>query len=223
MGARALAVRILADRDRVAGTREHAAEIAREAEAMKMPDLLATTPPPPLAPPTAPGPLTLVRDGESWLLTHGAAQLRLKDSRGVQMLSTLLEHPGREFHVLELSGSDASADSDAGEVLDAAAKADYRARLESLKDDLEEAQRFNDPARAARAQEEIDFIAEELAAGVGLGGRSRKAASNAERARVNVQRRLKDALKRIEEQAPELGRRLSRAVRTGTFCSFENL
>src|SRR6185436_3710439 len=128
-----------------------------------------------------------------------------------------------EFHVLELSGSDATAGGDAGEVLDAAAKADYRARLESLKDELEEARTFNDPGRAARAQEELDFIADELAAGVGLGGRSRKAASNAERARVNVQRRLKDALKRIEEQAPDLGRALSRAVRTGTFCVFENL
>jgi non-specific serine/threonine protein kinase len=108
-------------------------------------------------------------------------------------------------------------------VLDAAAKADYRERLESLKEELDEARSFNDAGRASALHEELDFIAGELAAGVGLGGRSRKAASNAERARVNVQRRLKDALARIEEQSPELGRRLARAVRTGTFCVFEGL
>lgn len=222
VGARPLAVRVLADRDRIAGTREHAAEIEREARAMRLPSLLSLTPSPlENRPPDAP--LTLRRDGELWLLVHGSTTLRLKDSRGVQMLSTLLAHPGREFHVLELSGSDASADTDAGEVLDATAKAEYRARLEALRDELEEAGRFNDSGRAAKAQEELDFLLGELAAGVGLGGRLRKASSNAERARVNVQRRLKDALQRIEEQAPELGRRLTRAVRTGTFCAFENL
>jgi len=219
IGARPLALRILADRDTVAGTREHAAELAREAAALKMPGLVTAPPPPP----AARAALSLAREGEGWLLSHGATQLRLKDSRGLQMLAALIAQPGREIHVLELSGSDASLDSDAGEQLDAAAKADYRDRLESLREELEEARAFNDSGRAARLQEELDFIAGELAAGVGLGGRSRKAGSNAERARVNVQRRLKDALTRIGEQSPDLGRALTRAVRTGTFCAFEGL
>ena len=55
---------------------------------------------------------------------------------------------------------------------------------------------------------------------VGLGGKARLAGSTTERARVNVQRRLKDALERVAEASPELGAWLSRSVRTGTYCAF---
>jgi hypothetical protein len=44
--------------------------------------------------------------------------------------------------------------------------------------------------------------------------------SRVERARVNVQRRLKDVIRRVEEQDPALGRYLAAAVKTGTWCSF---
>ncbi|HEY6559194.1 MAG TPA: hypothetical protein VI072_18045 [Polyangiaceae bacterium] len=47
---------------------------------------------------------------------------------------------------------------------------------------------------------------------VGLGGRDRRAASDVERARINVQRRLQDAIERIAQADPALGRYLSRAV-----------
>jgi hypothetical protein len=42
-----------------------------------------------------------------------------------------------------------------------------------------------------------------------------------ERARVNVQRRLKDAIRRIGEQDPGLGRYLEATVRTGTYCVYQ--
>jgi hypothetical protein len=44
-----------------------------------------------------------------------------------------------------------------------------------------------------------------------------------ERMRINVQRRLKDALERIAELSPELGRYLEACVKTGTYCSFTPL
>ena len=46
------------------------------------------------------------------------------------------------------------------------------------------------------------------------------AAGASERARVNVQRRLKDAIARIAEADPVLGAFLGKAVRTGTYCRF---
>ena len=48
----------------------------------------------------------------------------------------------------------------------------------------------------------------------------RKAGSVTERARVNVQRRLKDAVARIGEADRTLGDLFAAAVRTGTYCSF---
>ena len=61
----------------------------------------------------------------------------------------------------------------------------------------------------------------ELARAVGLGGRDRKAASTAERARLNVTRALRSAIRNIAEVVPPLGRHLDAAVRTGVFCCYE--
>ena len=110
---------------------------------------------------------------------------------------------------------------DAGPALDSQAKAEYRSRLEDLRAEIEEAEAFNDPERAARAREEMDFIAHELSAAVGLGGRDRRVASAAERARVNVTRALRREIRRIADEDAGLGRELETTVRTGTFCAYE--
>jgi hypothetical protein len=155
-------------------------------------------------------------------------------------IARLLATPGQEHHAADLvggvsttgapttgaaeareAGLEAGGLGDAGAVLDPQAKAEYRRRLEELREEAEEAESFNDPERAARAQEEIDFIARELAGAVGLGGRDRKAASASERARVNVTRTIKSAVDRVAENDPALGRYLSQTIRTGTFCSYE--
>ena len=101
-----------------------------------------------------------------------------------------------------------------------AAKAAYKKRLEALEDEISEAEGFGDEGRANRAREEIELLATQLAGAVGLGGRDRKAASDAERARINVQRRLKDTIDSIGQCDAELGRYLAAAVTTGTYCSF---
>jgi tetratricopeptide (TPR) repeat protein len=41
------------------------------------------------------------------------------------------------------------------------------------------------------------------------------------RARVNVQRRIRDAIRRIEGHHPRLAEHLDRSVRTGTYCAYE--
>jgi hypothetical protein len=82
------------------------------------------------------------------------------------------------------------------------------------------AERTDDDARAARIETERAAITSELRRAVGLGGRLRKVGSTTERARVNVTRRLKDAIARVQEAHPELGNYLTEAIRTGTYCSF---
>lgn len=223
VGARALAARILRDRAELGHNPEDWPLVRTEFAALglePMRDATALAPPP--APPRK-QPTTLLRDGDNWVLRFSGVELRLKDSRGLQMLALLVERPGVPVHSLQLSGSDAAAESDAGEVLDARARAEYRERVEELRAELDEALHFNDVGRAQRLKEELEFIKDELSAAVGLGGRARRSGSHAERARSNVQRRHKDALKRIEEASPTMGRRLSRAVKTGASCVFEEL
>ena len=110
--------------------------------------------------------------------------------------------------------------SDAGPVLDDRAKASYRARLLELEDDLNEATAWSDPDRAARIRAEMDFLADELAAAVGLGGRDRIVGSPAERARVNITRAIKAAQVRIRDHSTTLADHLDATIHTGTFCSY---
>ncbi len=163
----------------------------------------------------------LRREGEYWTLAFEGTSFRLKHLRGLDLIAQLLRNPGSEVHVMDLSGAGLDhAASDAGAVLDAKARAQYRGRLEELKEELEEAERLNDRGRSERAREEIEIIGGELASAVGLGGRDRKAASAVERARANVTVAIKLALQKIAESHPSLGHHLSTTIKTGTFCCY---
>jgi hypothetical protein len=94
-------------------------------------------------------------------------------------------------------------------------------RIDDLRAEIDEADRFHDGERAARAREELDAVSSELAGAVGLGGRDRRAASAAERARVSVIKAIRTAIKRIGEHDPDLGDHLARSVRTGAFCVYD--
>jgi tetratricopeptide (TPR) repeat protein len=169
------------------------------------------------------GTLELQREGELCAIRSPfGPPIHLRHSKGVQYLQYLVEQPGRQVHVLELVGLEQQA-SDAGPLLDARAKAEYRRRLDDLREELSEAERFADHARQRRIEQEIDALAEQLAGAVGLGGRDRRAASNVERTRINVQRRLKDVVDRVTAANPTLGRYLAAAVKTGTYCAYEPL
>jgi hypothetical protein len=101
---------------------------------------------------------------------------------------------------------------DAGEILDTQAKAAYKRRLQELQEELEEAQAGNDLERVTGVQQEIDFLTEEIVSGLGLGGRDRRAASAAERARVNVTRAIKAALQRLAIHHSALRLYLTRTI-----------
>jgi hypothetical protein len=164
----------------------------------------------------------LVKEGDLWTV-RADTTFRLRDSRGLSILAMLVLNPGREFHATDLvapSGEGGHVE-DAGETLDARAIAAYKQRLAELHDREAEAASQHDVHRAARMREELEALASELAQGVGLGGRGRKASSTAEKARINVRKRILDAVHRIREHSPALARHLERSVRTGVFCSYD--
>lgn len=166
----------------------------------------------------------LERQGDVWVCECDGRRFSLKDSRGLQMLARLIAEPGREIHVLDLAGAtgaDAVVDGgDSGELLDERARRDYRRRIEELRTQIEEAEETGDAACAETAREELEHLSGELARAFGLAGRARRAGSTVERARVNVQRRLKDAQARIAKECPAAGRHLEWALRTGILCSY---
>jgi hypothetical protein len=177
----------------------------------------------------------LRQEGEVWAIEHAGAVLRLRDTKGMRYLARLLDEPGLDVPALELVATAAPADAarareglefrgvmddHAGPVLDAEAKAAYRARLADLDEELDEAERWHDTERAARSRLEIDALRRELAAAVGLGGRDRHVAASPERARMSVTKAIRTAVRHIAEHDPELGEHLTKAVRTGGFCAY---
>ncbi len=178
---------------------------------------------------------TFRREGEYWTVVFGQDTFRVRDAKGMRHLARLLEAPGREVHALDLARFEASTPDasrvddpsltaaglgDAGPLLDPGAKAAYRERLDELRDELTEAESWNDPERAARLQAEADALTHELAAAMRLGGHDRSAASAAERARISVTRAIRGGLVRIGEQSEPLSAHLAATIHTGTFCSY---
>jgi hypothetical protein len=171
------------------------------------------------------GPLrrfAMERAGDAWRIECDGESLHVRDMKGLHILAMLVEQSGRELHVLDLidARSGAIDAGDAGTLIDEQARGAYRRRAAELAEELASAERDGDLGRAARARAEREALEDELARAVGLGGRLRHAGSAAERARVNVQRRLRAAIRRIADHHPRLGRHLERSIKTGSFCSY---
>lgn len=187
------------------------------------------------APPDGSGQGNVFRlDGEYWTVTFQGRVVTLRDSKGMHDLATLLADPGRERHVLDLWSdptgpgtrpAQAAAEGlrqQAGSqpVIDDVARDQYRRRLTELGQEIAEAADRSDPVVAAQARQERDQIIDQLTAAYGLGGRARRIPGEAERARKAVWRRISDALNRIENASPALGRHLRHSVHTGIYCSY---
>jgi tetratricopeptide (TPR) repeat protein len=189
----------------------------------------------------APATATFVSCGDSWTLGCGDTTFSLRDVKGLNYIQRLLQHPGEEFHSLDLmsdreSMSPSQIDrgtsqrtegthsvgglGDSGPMLDAQAKQAYKRKLRELNEELEDQRERGDLERAERTESEIDFLNREMARAVGLGGRDRRAGSAAERARLNVTRAIKTALQKISEHQTGLGAMLDHSVRTGLFCCY---
>jgi hypothetical protein len=181
------------------------------------------------------------RDGDFWTLVYEGTMVLVRGNKGFHHIACLLAMPGREYAVQDLAldaesemGSLAAADAghqdlgsevttslgDAGPALDGRAKAEYRRRLTELNQELEQAERNNDPGGAERARAEIDFLMQQISSAVGLAGRDRPTGSHNERARILVTQRIRTAIKRISESHPSLGDHLTASLHTGYRCVY---
>jgi pimeloyl-ACP methyl ester carboxylesterase len=190
-----------------------------------------------------------MREGEYWTITYAAETFRLRDARGLKYIAQLLRHPGREFHANELEVRSETGDAcllsslepaevseeeladaglhcdsagDAGEMLDSHAKQAYRRRMRELREDLIAAESGGDATRATAIEEEISFLTRELSRAVGLGGRDRRAASMAQRSRVNVTRAIRRTIEKIRPHSPGLAGLLAQRIKTGLLCAYRS-
>jgi pimeloyl-ACP methyl ester carboxylesterase len=176
------------------------------------------------------------REGDYWSVSWRDNVMRLKDAKGLHYIAYLLAHPGRQFLASDLATAGTSSGTtraavgasgtaadlgDAGASIDAKARSEYRARVRDLTEDLAEAIQRNDNGRAARLRSELEFLREQISASVGLGGRTRRASSHAERARLMVTKAIKAALTKIRAADASLGRHLATSIKTGHCCAYD--
>ena len=177
-----------------------------------------------------------LHQNDYWIIRYHGRTALLKSTRGLHCLAVLLHDPGREFHVRDLLSRPMNASTPAAAaaldgrarrephagipMLDGHAKAECQRRLNELRQELNEAERFKDPQREAQAQNEVQAIADYVASAVGLGGRDRKTSSDAERARSAVTKCVKNAMQKISDAIPSLGYHLAARIKTGYFCSY---
>ncbi len=159
------------------------------------------------------------RRGDHWDIAFGGTAVVVRHTKGLGDLARLLAAPDREIPAFELIGGAVEA-TDTGAVLDGPARREYEQRLRELHDEIAEAEDDNDLGRAGLLTEEFDALVEQLTTAVGLGGRGRRAGSNAERARTAVTRRIRNAISHLADVHPELGRHLDVSIHTGTYCRY---
>ncbi len=174
------------------------------------------------APAAGPAPAVeaaLLREGAGWTVTFGGARASLGPLKGLEDIRRLLACPGAEIHCLDLA--DRAEETFAGDAaLDARGRAEVKARLRDLQQDLAEAEDMNDIGRAERIRAELDALVETLTRALGLGGRARRLGSLSERARTTVTWRIRHAIRQSAAAHPAFGRHLAHAIRTGAFCSY---
>jgi hypothetical protein len=176
------------------------------------------------------------REGDYWTVSWNANVVRLKDAKGLHYIAYLLANPGRQVLAYELAdtgtassdqpastepGATAANLGDAGALIDAKARGQYRRRASDLREELSEAVRLNDAGRAARIRAELEFLREQIAAAVGLNGRNRKAASHSERARLMVTKAIKAAIARVRARDASIGRYFATSIKTGNYCTYD--
>jgi hypothetical protein len=131
-------------------------------------------------------------EGEVWTLWFEGGAVRLRDSRGLRFIATLLADPAREFHVLDLAAR-------------GGAPAGGRRR----------------PGAGGGGPGGAGVHRPGAHRRLRAAGTPRRLDDPAERARKAVRNRIRDAVARIEASQPALGRHLRASIRTGTFCSYQ--
>ena len=171
------------------------------------------------------------KEGNYWTVMYEGRTLRLKDAKGLLYICHLLQSPGQEFHVADLTALGGGAgtvqrpvvvrpEGDGGAMLDPRATGEYRRRLRELRDEIERANEQGDLGAAARAGQEADVISHALTSAYGLGGRARRVGDPAERLRKAVTNQIRRVLKRIDTEHSLLARHLQNGLRTGFLCSY---
>lgn len=160
------------------------------------------------------------RLGSTWEVVSKGHRFSVRHSVGMAQLVTLLRNPGCDIEATALAGRERHTCVSIDPLVDPSARAAYRAHIEELRSEIDEAEEYGDLGRAEQLRAELRFIAEHLADATGLDGRSRNWTDDDERARVAVTKAVRRAIGAVAEHDEALGSALDAAIETGRECRF---
>lgn len=172
-------------------------------------------------------------DGRIWTIRHDGVTVRLPHINGLRYLAYLIHHPGRYVEALELprvaqglapaAESRALAQESIDPMYDRQAAREIADALADLDGEIEIATDLDDLGRLERARERRASLQEYLRAGRGLRGRLRRMTDQSERARLNVTKCIRRAIRLLGETHPVLADHLGASVKTGRVCIYAPL
>jgi hypothetical protein len=178
------------------------------------------------------------RDGEMWRLSFEGTSVVVRHRIGLSYIVELLRSPGKPHDCQELqaavsqgpNGRTLATEQDAQpftvdgsehqEILDYAARKQYRDRLIELESELKDADTNNDIGLRENLIAEKHFIEDELTKAAGILGRSRLFSTAANKARKAVSAAVRNSLKAIQKPHPELASHLSKYIEFGSECRY---
>lgn len=156
----------------------------------------------------------------NYLLGHPNRHMQVFDivgRRAVALCNTL--HSGDEKYLAESDGFQITQGfplSDAGEIADADAIAQYRSRVTDLLSDVEDERAAGHSARVQELEEEMAQICQVIEEATGLGGRRRKGKDMRKNVRDAFRNAITRAIAKINEYDASLSEHLKEHVRCGS-------
>jgi len=172
-------------------------------------------------------------NGESYLPSTGR--------KGFSFIQQLLKNPNKNISSITLSSlfsepsnNDISEttylneqlsitdNSDAGEVIDKKALIQYQARRIELEELIQETIEMDNLIEAEKLEHELDVLTAEIKKGTDNKKRTKKDLSSTRRISDGVTKNIKNTLKKMDNESPELAKHLRKNIKTGTECIYTN-
>ncbi len=189
---------------------------------------------------------SFVLSGDYWKITFNQKTVMIKDTKGIQYINYLIRIKGKSIHVSELyyainpkdttqtddtlssmteeqlntEGFSLSNLDNRFELLDKAAITSLKRHIEQLNDQIEEATEFGEFEALEKLETEKDQIIARLSSDMGLAGKSRLSSSPIENIRKNIERRISEDTRKLQNSFPEFASHLKTALKTGTVCQY---
>ncbi len=164
------------------------------------------------------------KEGDLWRIVFDGKEVLLKDSRGLLYISELIRvsKSGKqisawELHCLQKPQLERTPESE-DVAIDQEAREKLRERIQSLRDDIQEAKDLGNYRKQEELQREFEQIGDQVTKDEGWRGKQRELNSKLEKARSPITKAIKNALQKIKLQNQKLWTHLYSSVQTGNHC-----